>query len=109
VPSHVIAAAQGLPEGYLPKALRPLARAGLLVTRKGPNGGIALGRPARSLSLLEVVELVDGPFRGEAPPAGRGDDAAALNRRLQGACDEAAELVRRRLGEVTVAELARAE
>jgi hypothetical protein len=51
---------------------------------------------------------VDGPVRGAAPPVGRGG-AAALDRRLQGVCDQAAALVRRRLGKVTVAELARAE
>jgi Rrf2 family protein len=107
VPSHVIAGAAALPEEFLRKALKRLARAGVLLAVQGPNGGYALARPAKHIALLEVVELVDGPVRGEAPAVGRGGDAAALNRRLQGACDQAAELVRRRLGKVTVAELAK--
>ena len=107
VTSHVIAAAAGLPERYLLKVLRPLVSAGVLRSLKGPNGGYRLARPARGITLLEVVEAADGPVRGDAPPVGAGKAGAAFDGRLQGVCAGAATLVRERLAGVTLAELAR--
>jgi hypothetical protein len=49
---------------------------------------------------------VDGPIRGDAPAVGQ-NGGAAMDKRLQGACDGAAVLVRGRLAKVTLAELAR--
>src|SRR6266496_3504711 len=108
IPSHVMAAGvQGIPELFLLKCLLRATSAGLLRSVKGPNGGYVLARPAREISVLEIVEAVDGPIRGEAPPVGRGA-AAALDRRLQEECDAAAVLVRERLAKVSLADLARA-
>jgi Rrf2 family protein len=109
VPSHVMAAAaRGIPELFLLKCLLKATLAGLLRSVKGPNGGYALARPAREISVLQIIEGVDGPLRGEAPPVGRGA-AAALDARLQVVCDAATVLVRERLAKVTLADLARAK
>src|SRR5947209_17679112 len=90
IPSHVMAeAARGVPNLFLLKCLLRATSAGLLRSVKGPNGGYALARPAREISVLEIIEGVDGPLRGEAPPLGRGA-AAALDTRLQEVCDAAA-------------------
>jgi Rrf2 family protein len=105
IASHTIAAAEGMPEGFLGKALEPLVPAGVLLSGKGPTGGYRLARPARSIPLLEVVEAVDGSVRGQAPGVG-GPDGARLEAELQGVCDDAAEAVRGRLRRVTVADLA---
>jgi Rrf2 family protein len=105
VAAHTVAAAEGLPERFLVKALTRLAAAGVLRTNRGPHGGYRLARPARSISLLEVVEAVDEPVRGEAPAVGKGE-AARLDARLQQICDAVAETVRRRLGKVSLADLA---
>jgi Rrf2 family protein len=102
VAAHDIAAGRGVSARFLTKALQPLVRAGLLASRKGPGGGYRLGRPAARVTLLEVVEAVDGPVRGQAPLAREG----GLDARLQAVCDRAAELVRRRLGEVRLSALA---
>jgi Rrf2 family protein len=67
VPSRVIAAVQGLPERFLGKVLKPLVTARILHSLKGPNGGYRLARPADRISLLDVIEAVDGPLRGRAP------------------------------------------
>jgi Rrf2 family protein len=107
VASHVAAKARGLPETFLKSVLKPLVGAGVLVSLRGPNGGYWLARPAKEITLLEVVEAVDGPIRGEVLPVGQGANAA-LDRRLQQVCDGAAALVRGRLAKVTLAELARA-
>jgi Rrf2 family protein len=107
MPSHVMAeAARGIPKLFLLKCLLRATSAGLLRSVKGPNGGYVLARPAREISVLEIVEGVDGPIRGEAPPVGRGS-AAAFDARLQEVCDAAAVLVRERLAKVSLADLAR--
>src|SRR6202171_1870947 len=67
VASHHIAAARGIPERFLLKVLKPLVSARVLFSIKGPNGGYRLSRPAAEISLLEVLEAVDGPVRGQAP------------------------------------------
>jgi Rrf2 family protein len=107
VASHVVAEARGIPERFLLKVLKPLVSARVLLSVKGPNGGYRLARPARQVTLLEVVEAVDGPIQGDAPPVGK-NGAAALDRQLQKTCDTAAGLVRDRLARVTLADLARA-
>jgi Rrf2 family protein len=104
VASYDIARAWGIPEGYLLKALRRLVSAQLVRSLKGPNGGYRLTRPAARISLLEVVEAVEGPIRGEASVAG--ENRGPLDARLLEVCEEVAGLVRRRLGRVRLSDLA---
>jgi len=49
-----------LPKDYLAKHLQALSRAGLVETSKGPKGGYRLARPPAEISLLDVVEAIDG-------------------------------------------------
>ena len=104
VASHRIAEARGVPERFLLKVLKPLVTAGVLRSLKGPNGGFRLARPASQVTLLEVVEAVDGPIHGHTPLGGaRGD---GLDSRLGAVCQGVADLVRRRLGKVRLSDLA---
>jgi Rrf2 family protein len=107
VASHTIAEAEGLPGRFLLKSLTLLVAAGVLRSELGLGGGFRLARPARSITLLEVVEAVEGPVRGQAPGVG-GREHAGFDAKLQAVCEGVADLVRRRLGKVSVAELARA-
>lgn len=50
----------GVSESYLLKHLQAAARAGLLESLPGPRGGFRLARPAESITLLDVVEAVEG-------------------------------------------------
>jgi Rrf2 family protein len=107
VPSHVLSTkANGIPERFLLKLLLPLASAGLLRSVRGPGGGYRLARPASQISMLDVIEAVDGPVRGKVPAVGRGA-ATAIDRRLREACDKAALLVRERFAKKSIADLAR--
>jgi Rrf2 family protein len=104
VPSHDVARAIGAPEKFLLKILRPLGSARLLHSLKGPNGGYRLARPAKDITMLQIVEAVDGPLRAEAPQAS--EHGAALDKRLQAVCEDAARLVRPVLEGISLASLA---
>jgi len=60
LPAAKLAEYHGVPSAYLAKHLQALARAGVLETTKGPKGGYRLARPASEITLLEVVEAIDG-------------------------------------------------
>jgi Rrf2 family protein len=57
-----IAEAYHIPPQLLAKILQTLARAGLLVSHAGTNGGYALARNARDISAFEVIRAIDGPL-----------------------------------------------
>ena len=50
----------GVPLPYLHKILHELGKAGLLRSKKGYLGGVALARPAAEVSLLDIVDIIDG-------------------------------------------------
>lgn len=49
-----------IPSPFLAKILQDLAHKGLLVSSKGPRGGFALCRPAKDITLFNIVEAIDG-------------------------------------------------
>lgn len=57
-----IAQAYHIPPPLLAKILQMLARAGLLISHAGTNGGYALARPATAISAFEVIRAIDGPL-----------------------------------------------
>src|SRR6185437_11867778 len=57
-----IAQAYHIPPPLLAKILQTLARAGLLVSHAGTNGGYALARAANEISAFEVIRAIDGPL-----------------------------------------------
>ena len=60
LPAPRLAEFHGVPSAYLAKHLQALARAGVLETVKGPRGGYRLARPAAEITVLDVVEAIDG-------------------------------------------------
>jgi Rrf2 family protein len=50
----------GVPDAYLAKHLQAMSRAGILVAGTGPRGGYRLARAPADVSVLDVVEAVDG-------------------------------------------------
>lgn len=55
-----IAAETGIPAHFLAKVLQDLVRSGTLRSNKGPTGGFTLRMPPGKISLLSIVETVDG-------------------------------------------------
>jgi len=58
-----ISAVTEVPPQYLPQILASLVRSGFLVATAGQGGGYELARPPAQITLLEVVEAIEGPFR----------------------------------------------
>ena len=57
-----IAEAYHIPPQLLAKILQTLAKAGLLVSHAGTNGGYALARSATEITAFEVIRAIDGPL-----------------------------------------------
>lgn len=58
-----VAKEQNIPPSFLAKIISQLSVAGVLRTSRGAHGGVTLARDAKEISLLEVVEAIDGPIR----------------------------------------------
>jgi len=56
-----IAKCAGIPKPYLARIINRLAHRGLVKAKRGYTGGIALARPSEQISLLQIVEAVEGP------------------------------------------------
>jgi len=54
-----------IPLEYLLKILQQLVRANVLRSKRGPRGGFSLAKPTRKITMLEIIEAVDGPLTGE--------------------------------------------
>jgi len=57
-----IAEEQRIPPSFLAKIISQLSIAGLIHTSRGARGGVSLARPPEAISVLEVVEAIDGPL-----------------------------------------------
>ncbi len=57
-----IAKEKSIPPSFLAKIVSQLSVAGLLQTSRGARGGVSLAKPAEDISLLDVVEAIDGPI-----------------------------------------------
>jgi Rrf2 family protein len=58
-----LAEAAECPEQFLSKVLQSLTRAGLVISHRGNTGGFELPDSTRDVSVLEVVEAIEGPVR----------------------------------------------
>lgn len=57
-----IAQEQRIPPSFLAKIVSQLSVAGILQTSRGARGGVSLARVPKEISILEVVEAIDGPI-----------------------------------------------
>ncbi|MGD2252236.1 MAG: Rrf2 family transcriptional regulator [Anaerolineales bacterium] len=61
-PTSQIAHEKHIPPSFLAKIVSQLSVAGVVQTSRGARGGVSLARPPSNISLLEVVEAIDGPI-----------------------------------------------
>jgi Rrf2 family protein len=62
VPIAELARRRGIPVQFLEQLFATLRRAGILRSQRGVKGGYNFARPAAEVTVLEVVELLDGPL-----------------------------------------------
>jgi Rrf2 family protein len=60
--TSTVAKEMKIPPSFLAKIISQLSIAGLLHTSRGARGGVTLARPAAEISILDVVEAIDGPI-----------------------------------------------
>ena len=93
-----------IPLDYLLKILQQLVRADVLQSIRGPRGGFSLARPTAKISILDIVEAVDGPFSSEPKLCGS-KVLAPYNKRLIAAYKIASKTASDILAKTTVAQL----
>ncbi|HDS85378.1 MAG TPA: Rrf2 family transcriptional regulator [Phycisphaerales bacterium] len=82
-----------IPLEYLLKILQQLVRANVLRSKRGPRGGFFLARPAEEITLLEIIEAVDGPLMSHLHLAELTGNAE-FSRKMEDTCRKATEEVR---------------
>lgn len=100
-----IAGRQAIPEAYLAKLLAPLKTAGIVATFRGPTGGLALARPAQRISLLEIVEALEG--RASLGLDRKTDDSAEAEPRASETWKRLDVALRKELAGISLADAAR--
>jgi DNA-binding IscR family transcriptional regulator len=78
VPIGELARRRDIPVQFLEQLFATLRRAGILKSQRGVKGGYSFAKPASDVTVLEIVELLDGPLGGGAE--GIFSDAAAAAR-----------------------------
>lgn len=68
-----IALRQSIPEPFLDQVLTTLRKAGLIRSRRGPQGGHTLARPAAEITMADAVEALEGVSRS-IDCLGKGED-----------------------------------
>ena len=93
VPIGELARRRDIPVQFLEQLFATLRRAGVLRSQRGVKGGYTFARDPSTVTVLEVVELLDGP----------------LGRDAEGVFAEATEAARAVLASATIAELVQRE
>ena len=96
-----IAEVYGLPMAYAAKVMSQLARSRILRSDRGPKGGFQLARDAKEISLLEVIEAVQGVIDGRQDVEQSGAPAK-IQAGLADVYGSATDKIREVLGDMTV-------
>lgn len=62
VMSMEVAKAYDFPLAFLLKIMQQLVMVNILMSKRGPRGGFTMARPVKDVTMLEIIEAVDGPF-----------------------------------------------
>lgn len=103
-PCNQIAAEGKMPERFLLQILRSLVNAGILKSTRGVVGGYALNKPADQISLLEIMEAVEGPYESQIVEQEEG--ILSGNASLRGALKDLAETSKKQLQSIRLSQLA---
>jgi Rrf2 family transcriptional regulator, iron-sulfur cluster assembly transcription factor len=107
--ASALAEATAIPSNYVPQVMGDLVRASLVANRRGRHGGYTLARPPGEVSLLTIVEAVEGESRRRTcvmrgGPCGRNGVTCDVHAAFAAAQERA----NAALASVTLADVARA-
>lgn len=106
VSAAMLAAETGVPVPTAQKLVSLLSRAGLLRSTRGTGGGIQLARPAAAISLVDIIEAVEGPIAMAACcDDGRHDCALEGSCKVQPHWTQVNSAIKNALGGVSLASL----
>jgi Rrf2 family transcriptional regulator, cysteine metabolism repressor len=103
VPCSSLAAEGKMPERFLLQILRNLVAHGILSSTRGVDGGYTLDRAPEDISLLEIIEAIDGPITPVIPAAQ--SFLAGTRAKLEGALASITETARKDLEAIKLAHL----
>jgi Rrf2 family protein len=104
VPCKRLAHDGKMPERFLLQILRSLVNHGILHSTRGVDGGYSLDRKPQDISLLDIIEAIEGPFAAKLPTV-EGAVAKKHHLRLREALDGVAASARRQLAAIKLADL----
>jgi Rrf2 family protein len=93
-----------IPLEYLLKILQQLVRANVLRSKRGPRGGFFLARPAENITLLEIIEAVDGPMFSHLQLAEQTNNEP-FSLKMEKVCKNVTERVRDIFGQAKLSEM----
>jgi Rrf2 family protein len=93
-----------MPERFLLQILRHLVNHGILQSTRGVDGGYSLNRKPDKISLLEIIEAIDGPLVTTLPIM-ENSKPSAVDGRLKSVLDNVTENLRRQLDAVKLSDL----
>ena len=96
--ASTISTKYGIPLEYLFKILQQMVRTNILVSKRGPRGGFALARPAKEITLLEIIESAGGPISSQLEMAeltGNAPFSVEMEKVCKRASDKAASILSR--------------
>jgi Rrf2 family protein len=98
---------EGISKSFLAKIFQDLAKAGILRSQRGARGGFVLARSADQITILEIIEAIDGKIAlqrclGDVPECDRMQGCA-----LCSLLEQAQDLLKEVFGQTTLAQLAR--
>ena len=91
-----------MPERFLLQILRHLVTHGILHSTRGVEGGYTLERKPEQVSLLDVIEAIEGPLNSALPS---GDGVAPYEEKLRKALDQITAMMREQLEAVKLSDL----
>ncbi len=103
VPCSQLAADGKMPERFLLQILRHLVTHGILHSTRGVEGGYTLDRSPERISLLELIEAIDGPMQAEVQTGEK--QPLPCESRLREALSKITESTRTRLDSVKLSDL----
>lgn len=107
VQAREIARHLNIPTDSALKILQTLARGEIIASTLGRSGGYRILKPIEDVTLLNIVEVIDGPVSGQMRLDKAPEGFAGSITRMNEICRDAAANTRDQLARVTIAELVR--